>query len=347
MEFTSAAFNSLLGRNKRSPPKTPWHTIPQPVPLVTVKSVPIANTKSVRYVATSISPEASTILSQLPAPLYIIAFVGLGRTGKSYTATRIRRSMTGTKDHGFTSQPGNVPCTHGIDMMGSGNHNQSAIPFVMGLAARLSSRMYVFERGCFTTAGLDTVMQVVNMGQATSTQDVDMTRSLVFVENMSFNQDMSVRSLVKERFDVEFVKLPYNDGGEAVLFGEACDDAARILGARKTPFMVGGVPVDGTAVAQLVNEAVAVYNMVSATEAMVANMASEAANSVWSTLLDKLKRTQNLPSQITGRKPLRNILREIHLHPAEPALVAKSTWERNLKGFVEDVKSAHARRGRR
>jgi hypothetical protein len=33
----------------------------------------------------------------------------------------------------------------------------------MGLAARLAARMYVFERGCFTTAGLDTVMQVINM----------------------------------------------------------------------------------------------------------------------------------------------------------------------------------------
>lgn len=33
----------------------------------------------------------------------------------------------------------------------------------MGLAARLASKMYVFERGCFTTAGLETVMQVINM----------------------------------------------------------------------------------------------------------------------------------------------------------------------------------------
>jgi hypothetical protein len=50
-----------------------------------------------------------------------------------------------------------------LDCEGGGNHNQSALPFVIGLAARLSSMLYVFERGCFTTNGLDTVMQIINM----------------------------------------------------------------------------------------------------------------------------------------------------------------------------------------
>ena len=50
-----------------------------------------------------------------------------------------------------------------LDCEGGQNHNQTALPFVIGLAARLAARMYVFERGCFTTAGLDTVMQVINM----------------------------------------------------------------------------------------------------------------------------------------------------------------------------------------
>jgi hypothetical protein len=50
-----------------------------------------------------------------------------------------------------------------LDCEGGSNHNQTALPFVMGLAARLGSRMYVFERGCFTTGGLDTLMQVINM----------------------------------------------------------------------------------------------------------------------------------------------------------------------------------------
>lgn len=50
-----------------------------------------------------------------------------------------------------------------LDCEGGGNHNQTALPFVIGLAARLSSMLYVFERGCFTTNGLDTVMQIINM----------------------------------------------------------------------------------------------------------------------------------------------------------------------------------------
>jgi hypothetical protein len=58
------------------------------------------------------------------------------------------------------SRPGHVIF---LDCEGGGNHNQSALPFVIGLAARLSSMLYVFERGCFTTNGLDTVMQIINM----------------------------------------------------------------------------------------------------------------------------------------------------------------------------------------
>ena len=50
-----------------------------------------------------------------------------------------------------------------LDCEGGANHNQTALPFVIGLAARLSARMYIFERACFTTNGLDTVMQVLNM----------------------------------------------------------------------------------------------------------------------------------------------------------------------------------------
>ncbi|KAJ3209135.1 hypothetical protein HDU67_006380 [Dinochytrium kinnereticum] len=335
----------------------------------------------------------------------MVAFVGLGRSGKSYTATRIRSKIVGNDHHRFLSQNGNVPCTHGIDMMvfrnpdgegsfvfldceGSANHNQTAIPFVIGLAARLSSRMYVFERGCFTTGGLDTVMQVVNMGYATSTDDVDITRSLVFVENMSFNGDHSdrrlledllcendgdettnrIRRLIKSRFDVEFAKLPFNNEASAnFLFDESCGSIAEVLKEKKSPFVVGNVPVDGNTVIQLVNELVSQirdggsrFNMVSATEAMVANMASEAANSLWSEFVDKVKRSGNHPSQISGRKHLRAILRDIEgaassavtdldtfiskLHPHEAALIAKSTWERNFKNFEEDLRAAHARK---
>ncbi|KAJ3105851.1 hypothetical protein HDU97_007495 [Phlyctochytrium planicorne] len=405
MELTTSTFNSLLGRSRKKIPSEPWDTLKQPVPLVTVTTQPIqGSTTAVRHVASGISPEAETILSQLSPPLHIIAFAGFGRSGKSYTATKVRAHMTGNSDHVFVSQPGNVPCTHGIDMMvfenkkgpgyiifldceGGANHNQTAIPFVIGLAARLSSRMYVFERGCFTTAGLDTVMQVVNMGYATSTDDVDVTRSLVLVENMSINQDIPdhrlltdllseddgdemtnrVRSLIKSRFDVEFAKLPFNGGGNQVLHDEACGILGDVLQEKLMPFTVGNVAVDGQMVIQLVNELVTQirdggnrFNMVTATEALVANMASEAANNVWSDFVDRVRKGGNHPSQISGRKHLRTILREIEgaansamndlenfinkLHPNEPAMVAKTTWERNFKNFEADVRAAHSRK---
>ncbi|KAI8854939.1 hypothetical protein BC829DRAFT_378855 [Chytridium lagenaria] len=387
MELTSSAFNSILGRSRKKPPSEPWDTLPQPVPLVTVKTQPVEGSTAVRYIAAGISPEAELILSQLPPPLNIIAFAGFGRSGKSYTASKLRNHIAGNNDHCFVSQPGNIPCTHGIDMMGGANHNQSAIPFVIGLAARLSSRMYVFERGCFTTAGLDTVMQVVNMGYATSTDDVDITRSLVLVENMSINQDLPdrrlledllseedgdemtnrVRRLIKARFDVEFAKLPFNGGGNQILHDEACGIIAETLKEKLTPFTVGNVAVDGTMVVQLVNELVTQirdggnrFNMVTATEALVANMASEAANNVWSDFVERVRKSGNHPSQISGRKHLRTILREVEgaanhamteldnfigkLHPNEPALVAKTTWERNFRNFEADIRGAHSRK---
>ncbi|KAJ3112410.1 hypothetical protein HDU96_004589 [Phlyctochytrium bullatum] len=401
----TSAFSSLLGRSRKKIPSEPWDTLPQPVPLVTVLTQPVqGSSTAVRHVASGISPEAEAILSQLAPPLHIVAFAGFGRSGKSYTATKVRAHMVGNNDHVFVSQPGNVPCTHGIDMMvfknpkgpgyivfldceGGANHNQTAIPFVIGLAARLSSRMYVFERGCFTTAGLDTVMQVVNMGYATSTDDVDITRSLVLVENMSINQDIPdrrllddllseedgddmtnrVRRLIKARFDVEFAKLPFNGAGNATLHDEACGLLAEGLAEKLSPFTVGNVAVDGNMVVQLVTELVTQirdggnrFNMVTATEALVVNMASEASNNAWSDFVDKVRKTGNHPSQISGRKHLRTVLREVEgaansclaeleafiskLHPQEPALVAKTTWERNYRSFEADIRAAHSRK---
>lgn len=149
-----------------------------------------------------------------------------------------------------------------LDCEGGQNHNQTALPFVIGLAARLAARMYVFERGCFTTGvsfnllyreckyldlltnfklkeriltnqGLDTVMQVINMGHATSTTEL-ITKTIVCVENMTINSEIPnedlltdllneedgdentnrVRGLIKARFAMEFVKLPFDVGGE-------------------------------------------------------------------------------------------------------------------------------------
>ena len=68
--------------------------------------LPVANknpnhhgNKSRRYLATGITPQAQDILKQLPLPLHIIAFAGLGRSGKSRTATEIRAKLTGNHNH--------------------------------------------------------------------------------------------------------------------------------------------------------------------------------------------------------------------------------------------------------
>lgn len=218
---------SLIARNSIE-----WHLIPQPVPLVNVQAVPTGdNVGSIRHICTGITRDASTILSQLPAPLHIVAFTGFGRTGLSLFSGLTPVSLPSNcrlellieslcilqaraklplccEKHCLANQcPKDHPLhlhlhpetflaryllllakflclsqQHGIDMMvfphpdkargghivfldceGGGNHNQSALPFVIGLAARLGSMLYVFERGCFTTNGLDTVMQIINM----------------------------------------------------------------------------------------------------------------------------------------------------------------------------------------
>jgi hypothetical protein len=86
-------------------------------------------------VCTGVTKEAATILSQLPAPLHIIAFTGFGRTGKSYsslkllgkskTASEIREALapssSASSEAGveFSSQSGNIPCTHGVSFPSS------------------------------------------------------------------------------------------------------------------------------------------------------------------------------------------------------------------------------------
>ncbi|KAI9102857.1 hypothetical protein DFS34DRAFT_610811 [Phlyctochytrium arcticum] len=403
-------FNSLISRARsRRPPSVDWRELKQPVPLVKVVAKPVApGSSAIKYTATGITPEAEAILSQLPVPLHLVAFTGFGRSGKSYTATKVRTHLTGNDNHKFHSAPGNVPCTHGIDMMvfdnprgpgtivfldceGGANHNQSALPFVIGLAARLSTKMYVYERGCFTTGGLETVMQVINMGHATSSEDeVDITRELVLVENMSINSDIPdsrlledllseedgdeqtnrVRRLIRQHFSVSFAKLPFNmgsAGNSSAVHQEAVGILADNLADNLEPFVVGNVPVDGPVVVQLISELLTQirdggnrFNMVTATEALVANMAAEAANTVWTDFIAKVRKQGNHPVQVTGRKHLRTILREMEgaantclnelesftskLVPAEPATVARTTWDRNYRNFEMDVRAAHARK---
>ncbi|KAJ3044205.1 hypothetical protein HDV00_002883 [Rhizophlyctis rosea] len=225
------------------------------------------------------------------------------------------------------------------------------------------------------------------MGYATSADEVDITRHLVLVENMSINQTIPdaalledllseedgdeqtnrIRRLIRQRFDVEFCKLPYNVPGAPGLHDEACSILASTMLEKLTPFVIGGVPVDGGVIVQLVTELLAQirdggnrFNMVTATEALVANMAAEAANTVWTDFILKVRQQNNHPVQVNGRKHLRTILREIEgaansslielesftsrLVPAEPAAIARATWDRNYRVFESDVRAAHARK---
>lgn len=87
----------------------------QPIPLLHMASK--KEGESTKFYATGITAEAEKQLTSLPSPLHIISFVGLGRSGKSHTATKMRTAMAGNAHHIFPSQPGNIPCTHGIDML--------------------------------------------------------------------------------------------------------------------------------------------------------------------------------------------------------------------------------------
>jgi hypothetical protein len=100
--------------------------------------------------------------------------------------------------------------------------------------------------------------------------------------------------------------------------------------------------------------------MITATEALVANMSTEAANAVWTEFVEKARKAGNHPVQITGRKHLRTITREIEglaseatieldgfisrLEPPESAKVGKEIWTRNYHNFVCDIKSAYQRK---
>jgi hypothetical protein len=78
----------------------PWQELPQPIPLVKVVAQSVSpGSSSVRYIATGISVEAEQFLIQLPPPLYIVAFAGFGRSGKSYTASLLRYHITQNSDY--------------------------------------------------------------------------------------------------------------------------------------------------------------------------------------------------------------------------------------------------------
>lgn len=100
--------------------------------------------------------------------------------------------------------------------------------------------------------------------------------------------------------------------------------------------------------------------MVTATEALVSNMASEAANTVWQEFVDKVRKAGNHPIQITGRTHLRTIQRQVEnvahlsmneldaflgqLEPSEAAVVGRQIWDRNYHNFQADIRAAHSRK---
>ena len=126
----SSTFSSLLNRVRSRPPVIPWQSLDQPLPLIKFSAHSPPGSHSVRYVATGITPEAENLLSQLPVPLYIVAFAGFGRSGKSFTASKIRESITRDRKVVFESAPGNIPCTHGIDMMVFEHPQQGHVVFL-------------------------------------------------------------------------------------------------------------------------------------------------------------------------------------------------------------------------
>jgi hypothetical protein len=97
--------------------------------------------------------------------------------------------------------------------------------------------------------------------------------------------------------------------------------------------------------------------MVTATEALVSNMASEAANTVWIEFVEKVRKQGNHPVQVTGRKHLKTIMRQVEgcaseslselegfisrLEPAEAAAIGKQVWDRNYNNFEADIRAAY------
>ena len=100
--------------------------------------------------------------------------------------------------------------------------------------------------------------------------------------------------------------------------------------------------------------------MVTATEALVSNMACEAANTVWIEFVEKVRLSGNHPVQITGRKHLKTIMRQVEgfanesllelekfisrLQPAEAAAAGRKIWERNYHNFEADIRSVYQRK---
>jgi hypothetical protein len=147
------------------------------------------------------------------------------------------------------------------------------------------------------------------MGQTTKSLTTNLqTENITLIENMSINLEISnktllfdllaeedgdettneIRKLVKDKFAVDFVKLPFLSGEFKKMHSDIIEGVSENMVKNLKTFQVGNVDVDGMLVIHMVNELISQirgggsrFNMVSATEALVSNMASEAANTIW------------------------------------------------------------------
>ena len=155
-------------------------------------------------------------------------------------------------------------------------------------------------------------MHMVNMGLNTKRgKKSALPRQLVLVENMSMNTSIpthellrdlmeseggqvsvnEIRDIIKKTFEVQMKSIPFNQaitGGSPESHEAVIHEIAALVADKCTPFVLGNVQVDGRAMVQLIQELVTQiksggkqFNMVTATEAMVGNMATEAAQVAW------------------------------------------------------------------
>jgi hypothetical protein len=171
------------------------------------------------------------------------------------------------------------------------------------------------------------VVQILNLGNSVQHGHRDVSESLLLVENMSINADMdkeklkydllhgedgdentnTIREMVLDKFETAFQTVPFFMAHTEGEHRSAVEDICSVLLVNSRPFTIGEVPVEGGVIVNLVKELVGQirnggnrYNMVSATEAIVSNMACEAANCVFEDFTAQVRKMGNHPSQING-----------------------------------------------
>lgn len=347
--------------------KKDWKQIKQPVALI----------KDFK-----LSLDAELILSQIKTPLKIFAFFGSSRSGKSLVASYLLEKLG--SNFKFNSSCGVSNCTIGIDMIVipstglvfldcQGTESQSTI--IYALVARLASTLIVFERGCFTTLGLESVLQLINLGSIPSTLNHSISRHLILVENMSINADIdnislkaellsekdsetsinAIKRLVKQRFDVEFYNIPFF---QTNLTDHQSLDKILYTITRASPRIINNIQASSQTLIQSTREILAhlkengnLYKTIPSSQSLVEKMAIEYSRVIWDDFIIKIRKRNLHSSQITGRKHLKTILREIdsisntcisliddyNKKLAPSTSVAHDKFNENLQIFKSDV----------